>query len=259
MIKKIKLKDYIIILSILLVISFIVNIYIGINMINYKYRIGRESYLKIEDIKQRNESNMDVLNMSIEQGNIKNEDLLKLYKNYDVITSDVMALWEQYAAYKQNSLSLFSKKIDTKKVIENDIHGKIKEYMSVTLNEAMKNKETKLVLSDDYLNHFSTMQELSEKIYNYFEKFNSQTLPNIVGEEREKEVVKNHYWIDMLEGIYDISGDYTNVQWVVSDAKNVNNVESINDEEIARNSINIKNKKSVNTTDNVNTKENKAK
>ena len=44
----------------------------------------------------RNESNMDILLKSIEQGSIKNEEMLKLYKNYDVMSSDIMELWQQF-------------------------------------------------------------------------------------------------------------------------------------------------------------------
>jgi hypothetical protein len=57
---------------------------------NYKYKIGQQSYIEIEDFKQKNEINLDILAKSIEQSNIKNEDLLKLYKNYDAMSSDIM-------------------------------------------------------------------------------------------------------------------------------------------------------------------------
>ena len=215
LIKGIKNIDYIMLISVLLIVSVIVNIYALFKLNDYKYKIGQQSYIKIEDVKQRNESNMDILSKSIEKGNIKNEELLKLYKNYDVITSDIMDLWQQYGAYTQNSLLIFSKKIETNKIMENDIHGKIKEYMVSILNREMKNEKNKLQLENEDLQSFKNMYEISSKIYEYLNKFNEETLKGTTGEDKEKKVIREHYWIDMLEGIYNISDDYVNVQWKI--------------------------------------------
>ncbi|NFA44343.1 UNVERIFIED_ORG: hypothetical protein B2H98_07300 [Clostridium botulinum] len=227
--KKFKTKDYAIIITALFILSLIINIFSYVNIRNYKYRIGKESQISIEDVRQRNESNMDILNMSIDQSCIKNEELLKLYKNYEIITNDIIKLWEQYGEYKTNNFSMFSKKIETKKIIENDVHSRIKEYMFIVLNEAMKNRESGLILSENYLNDFVIMQELSRKIYTYFEEFNSEKLSNFTGIDREKKIIMNNYWIDMLQGIYDISDEYSNIQWSVSDIENVNNIDIINE------------------------------
>lgn len=201
------------IIAILLIVSVIMNIHILFKLNNYKYKIEQQSYIKIEDIKQRNESNMDILLKSINGESIKNEDLLKLYKNYDTMSSDIMELWQQYGSYTQNAVPMFSKSIKTNKVIENDIHGKIKEYMLSTLNREMKNEKSKLQLKNEDLQSFKAMYEISSGIDIYFDKFNEEKLMGITGEEREKKVIKEHYWIDMLEGIYDISDDYVNLQW----------------------------------------------
>lgn len=215
MIKAIKNIDYIMLIALLLIVSVIVNIYALFKLNDYKYKIGQQSYIKIEDVKQRNESNMDILSESIEKGSIKNEELLKLYKNYDVITSDIIDLWQQYGAYTQNSLLIFSKKIETNKIMENDIHGKMKEYMLSVLNREMKNEKSKLQLESEELQSFKDMYEISSRIYEYLNKFNEETLNGVTGEDKEKKVIKQHYWIDMLEGIYDISDDYVNLQWKI--------------------------------------------
>lgn len=201
------------IIAILLIVSVIMNIHILFKLNNYKYKIEQQSYTKMEDIKQRNESNMDILSKSIDGESIKNEDLLKLYKNYDTMSSDIMELWQQYGSYTQNAVPMFSKSIKTNKVIENDIHGKIKEYMLSTLNKEMKNEKSKLQLENEDLQSFKSMYEISSGINIYFDKFNEEKLMGVTGEEKEKKVIKEHYWIDMLEGIYDISDDYVNLQW----------------------------------------------
>ncbi|MBN1039733.1 hypothetical protein DVW12_13580 [Clostridium botulinum] len=227
--EKFKVRDYAIIITVLFTISLIINIFSYVNIRNYKYRIGKESQINIDSVRQRNESNMDILNMSIDQGCIKNEELLKLYKNYEIIAKNTIELWEQYGEYKVNNFSRFSKEIETKKIIQNDVHGRIKEYMFIVLTEAMKNRESGLMLNENYLNDFVIMQELSGKIYHYFEDFNSTKLLNFTGMDREKKIIRNNYWIDMLQGIYDISDEYSNIQWSVSNIENVNNIDIINE------------------------------
>jgi hypothetical protein len=200
-------------MAIVLIVSIIVNIYVIVKLNNYKYKIGQQSYINVEDVKQRNERNMDMLSKCIEEGSIKNEDLLKLYKNYDFITSDIIELWQQYGAYTQSSISIFSKSIQTNKIIENDIHRKIKEYMLSVLNREMRNEKSKLQLKSQDLESFKSMHEISSRIDDYLNKFNEETLKGVTGEDKEKKVIKENYWIDMLAGIYDISEDYVNLQW----------------------------------------------
>ena len=219
MIKGIKNIDYVMIIAIVLIVSIIMNIYAVVKLNNYKYKIGQQSYIKIEDVKQRNESNMDILLKSIEQGSIKNEDLLKLYKNYDVITGDIIELWQQYGSYTQSSISILSKNIKTNKIMENDIHGKIKEYTLSVLNREMRNEKSKLQLQSQDLQYFKAMYEISSRIYEYLNKFNEETLKGATGDDKEKKVIKEHYWIDMLAGIYNISEEYVNLQWKVEVAE----------------------------------------
>lgn len=215
MVRKLKNIDYIMLLSVFLIISMIVNVYTVLKLNNYKYKIGQQSYIKIEDFKQKNEINMDVLSKAIEEGNIKDIDLLRLYKNYDAMSSDVMELWQEYGSYSQNAMLFFSKSIKTDKAVENDIHGKIKEYILSVLNREIKNQADKLVLKDDDLISFKYMYEISSRINEYSSEFNDKTLKNITGQEKEKKVIKEYYWIDMLAAIYSISDDYVNLQWKI--------------------------------------------
>lgn len=226
MVKRFKNIDYVMIISVVLIVSVVVNIYSIMKLNDYKYKVGKQSYLNIEDIKQRNEKNMDILSKGIEAGTIKNEELLKLYKNYDAMSSEIMELWQQYGEYTQNSKIIFSKNIKTNKIVENDIHGKIKEYMLSTLNREMKNERSNLRLEGEDLQSFKYMYEISSRIYESFNKFNDENLKGITGEEKEKKVIKEHYWVDMLQSIYDISNDFINVQWKIeAQTEEIENVE----------------------------------
>lgn len=211
--KKLNKSEVIIGLICMLTLSISLNVYSLFKSKEYRYRIGQQSYTKIEDIRQRNESNMELLNKSIDSKSIKNEEILKLYKNYDVMSSDIIDLWQQYSEYKQNSITSFSKNIDTDKVIQNDINGKIKEYMLSTLNKEMTNEKNKLELQNEDLKCFEAMEDMANKIYEYFNEFNSDKLKGCQGKDKEKKIVTHNYWIDMLNGIYDISDDYADIQW----------------------------------------------
>ena len=57
-------------------------------------------------------------------------------------------------------------------------------------------------------------------------KFNDENLKGITGEEKEKKVIKEHYWVDMLQSTYDISNDFINVQWKIeAQTEEIENVE----------------------------------
>lgn len=220
MLKKLNKSDVIIGLICILIFSLALNMYSLYKIEDYKYRIGQESYIRIQDIKQRNESNMEILNKSIDSKNIRNEEILKLYKNYDLMSTDIIELWQQYSEYKDNSVTLLSKHIETDKIIQNDINGKIKEYMYSTLTKEMKNEKRKLILEDENLKCFEAMEEMSERIYNYFNEFNSNKLNGCSEEEKQKKIIKNKYWIDMLSGIYGVSDDYADIQWNINSEEN---------------------------------------
>ena len=59
------------------------------------------------------------------------------------------------------------------------------------------------------------LYNMAEKINNYFNTFNEDILKGSTGVEKEKKVIKKHYWIDILEGIYGISDDYVDVEWKI--------------------------------------------
>ena len=199
----------------ILIISIILNVYSAYKVSSYKYKLGQQAYNYIEEIRQRNEGNLEILSKSLKNGKIKNEELLKLYKNYDVIAGDIIGLWQRYASYSQNELNIFTKIIDTNRIIENDIHGQIKEYIICTLNNEMKNEQSNLILVNEDKSCFEAMYNMAEKINNYFNTFNGDILKGSTGVEKEKKVIKKHYWIDILEGIYGISDDYVDVEWKI--------------------------------------------
>ena len=212
---KIKLKSnqFTFVLITLFSISIVLNIYLLSKVNRYNYSVGRESYNYIEEIRQRNEGVMEILNKGIENGSIRNEEMLKLYKNYDVISGNIIKLWQKYVEYTDRSVWIFTKRVECNNIIENDIHGKVKEYMLSTLNKEMKNEEVKLILEGKDLECFKEMEHMSIRIYDYFNEFNENIFKGDSINNREEIILERHYWIDMLNEIHEISSDYIDVEW----------------------------------------------
>ncbi|MGN0143711.1 MAG: hypothetical protein ACI398_01925, partial [Clostridium sp.] len=145
----------------------------------------------------------------LDNGSIRNEEILKLYKYYDVIAYNMIGLWQQYADYVNDSLSVFVRSLESKNIIENDIYEKIKEYMLSTLNKQMKNEQDKLTLEDKDLECFEDMAEMSIRLYDYLNSCSNNKYKKYSNNSK----VKKYYWIDMLDEINKISNDYVNVEW----------------------------------------------
>ena len=94
-------KCFIIIL-IILFISFLLNCYQVMVNKRYKRIIESTCYGNVEEIRIKNESVLSILDRCIKSGNISNEELLKLYKNYSAIASAETNLLEYYLEYKDN-------------------------------------------------------------------------------------------------------------------------------------------------------------
>ncbi len=95
-------KDHTVAIVSILIISIILNVYSAYKVSSYKYKLGQQAYNYIEEIRQRNEGNLEILSKSLKNGKIKNEELLKLYKNYDVIAGYIIVLCQIYSSYSQN-------------------------------------------------------------------------------------------------------------------------------------------------------------
>lgn len=193
----------------MLSISLILNIYSVSKIYRYKYNIAKESYSNIEEIKHRNEGIMEILNNGLENGSIRNEEILKLYKYYDVIACNMIGLWQQYADYANSSLIVYARSLESNNIIENDIYIRIREYISSILNKEMKNEQNRLILEDKDLECFKAMENMSVRLYNYLNTHSD----NKFKKHSFNGDVKKYYWIDMLNEINNISNDYINVQW----------------------------------------------
>lgn len=207
--------DYMLFVVVILLISFLVNVYISIDNYKFKYRVGRESYTNIEKIKSTNKTNNEILNNAIKIGSLDNMELLKLYKNYGELSDSMVSLWDEYSFYEENIsvLDFSKKKIDKNNVVFNDIYGTIEEYFRSLMDEEMKNQSYKVELTGKTLENFNSILIISNKIDSYYDEFYNKNLSSVDIEDREKTIIKKYYWIEMLEDINEINQKYINSEF----------------------------------------------
>lgn len=207
--------DYMLFVVVVLLLSFLVNVYISIDNYKFKYRVGRESYTNIEKIKSTNKTNNEILNNAIKVGSLDNMELLKLYKNYGELSDSMVSLWDEYSFYEENIsvLDFSKKKIDKNNVVFNDIYGTIEEYFRSLMDEEMKNQSYKVELTGKTLENFNSILIMSNKIDRYYDEFYNKNLSSVDIEDREKTIIKKYYWIEMLEDINEINQKYINSEF----------------------------------------------
>lgn len=214
--KKLKGKNYLLVIIVMLLISLIFNVVIIMKNLDYQYRIGIKSYNNIENIKCRSENNIKLLDSVIEVETIYNMDILKLYQSYASISDSFISLWDEYSFYEDSRQSrAATKKIDTKEALLNDINGNIEDYLRSMLEVEMKTNAEKRELSGETLEQFKEMRSLSMEINNFYKDFCENQLKISSDEDKKDKIIKKFYWIDVLEGMNKINGKYSDTDFLI--------------------------------------------
>lgn len=213
---KINKNNYIFLIILILFVSFTTNVYTSIVNIEYKEVIGEENYKSIEEIRNRNEKNLNLLNQCINTKSASNEEILALYKNYCTLSDEFTKLWSNYWNYEnRNILNLKSKNIYMNKLPSNtfeDIEALLYEYLILE----MKNKNEKIQLTGKNLDNFLIMLSLSQDINNYLIDFNTNNYKKDINEEKKiKQAIKNKHWLINLSGIDDILEEYLDYEFIL--------------------------------------------
>ncbi|MGL4772688.1 MAG: hypothetical protein ACRC2K_03895 [Clostridium sp.] len=213
-------NNYVMIIVAILAISFIMNIYVSWDNISYKYRVGKASYLNTEDIRTKNKSNIDILENSIKLGSINNEELLLLYRNYNSMSSDIIQLSNDYNFHKSKSISVFSKgSIKGDQVLKNEVYAKIQEFVLQVLNTNMADGVYATKIEGNLEIDFKVLLDLAENLESFYDEFGIKVLHSVKDEDKEKKIIKEHYWIDILENIDKLSAEYRDYEFQSVKAK----------------------------------------
>ncbi|MBU5488216.1 hypothetical protein KQI77_08725 [Clostridium sp. MSJ-8] len=199
-------------------ISVSLNVFLAVSNYQYKYRTGRESYNNILSVRTLNETNNDMLKNILEIGKIGNADLLKLYTNYNTISENISSLWYEYSNYK-NDRALFTstKDIDTNDALIGEVNSRITEYLKNILELEMETQNFEMILDGDIKTKFTEILYVSDATKEFFEKFSDEHLKGLEGEKRVKSIIKNKYWIDILENLNKIDQQYVDVDFSMPD------------------------------------------
>ncbi|MDY3828887.1 MAG: hypothetical protein SOZ71_08930 [Clostridium sp.] len=195
-------------ISVILIISIIINIFQIMIISEYRHRVGSITYNNIINVKNTNISNNDILLKSIETSTIEITDLLKLYKNYSFISNNIMSLWDEYNFYKNSNYIFTKKEIKTDVMVVNEIHNRIEEYLNVLIQKNINKKVDKIAINGIDLQNFIEMQELSSEIIDFYASFIKENMDGMDTNQRKDIITNEYYWIDILDNIDTITKEY---------------------------------------------------
>lgn len=192
-----------------LLISLGANVYLSINHYIYKEKALKNTYSDMRGVKEKTNLNLETVNTILENGSYTGNEILSVYDNFSNITNRLIELWDDYNFYS-DTIVLNKDRIETGSVLENDVFSRIDEYMRNMLNTIMaKNNNTSYKLTDKEKRDFIKIKELLSDISNMFNEYDKKELNGLENEARENAVMKNDYWVDMLDKINNISRKFS--------------------------------------------------
>lgn len=201
---------------VIMFISFSINVYSSVMNSRYKILVGKETYTSLAEVKSRNESTLNTLTQCIKAKSIDNEELLSLYKNYTSISEEFINLWTKYKDYGKEEIITIGKK---NKILNefkpNEVYSRLENLIFEYVNSQMKNKEEKLLLTDNILDNFIVMESMSKQLDDYYKNFDNKYFSNMDEERKKIEMIKECYWIESLKGMNSIMEPYLNYEFTI--------------------------------------------
>lgn len=203
-----KKSSYMLIVTSVLLISLLLNVYQKIDGSIFKKEIGNEINKSVEEIRTRNESILLTLEGCLVSESITKEEVLTLYKNYSLISISELNLWEKYLNNIENSWFKKDDKVNLAESNQNNIFANIEDLIySLLLNSVSDNTDS-IKLNEKLLVDIAVMKEISYELNEYFNVFMSEKLGNLEGEDKAKKMINKEYWIDILNYIESINNKY---------------------------------------------------
>lgn len=205
-----KKSSCILTITFILLISLSVNVYQNLTNSKFKKEIGNEIYKSIEEIRTRNESILLTLDGCVSSQNITKEEILNLYKSYNLINIAELNLWEKYLKNIEDSWFKKGNKLDIAESSQNEVFANIEELIYNILLNYMADNVDSIKLDENMAMDISVMKQISDELNTYLNDFMDKYLNNLEGEEKAEKMINKGYWIDILKGIEDINSKYKN-------------------------------------------------
>ena len=219
---KIAKKDkFLILVSVILFISFILNCYQVIINKRYKSIIELTCYKNIEEIRIKNENILSILDSCIKAENISNEELLTLYKNYLTISNKETELLEYYLEYKDNpTIKTTNNNATIESGDTSKFYWEIEELVYSYIQRDLSEKAESMKIVDEKLEDFNILKNISEELNNYYINFYNEKCTDLDETSRAEEIIKNAYWIEILQEIQNINQDYIDYEFTYENLDN---------------------------------------
>ncbi|WP_160674216.1 hypothetical protein [Clostridium sp. C8-1-8] len=210
---KIKNSQYISFIVMILLISFIVNVFLSFDNGGYKERIGKKSSDELEDIVHRNETIKDILTNSIQSKCILKTDLVKMSSQYDQLYLSIWGLMDDYSYYKTSKKLLVKDDGNIDYDVTNDTVSKIKLYMNKFVESNISLSGDKIELKTNDLLNFQKMNDFSKELDSYFKNTIKKNSSDGTYDGMKDKLEGKNYWIDMLNNVFNISNKYSNFEF----------------------------------------------
>ena len=203
---------------IILIISFIMNIYLSIMNNRYKEKIAKENYNILVDIKSRNENALNIIRQCLKSETVNSQELFSLYENYSYINDAYSKLWINYNDYgKEEILDIDFIKGNDEIIETNLIYSRIEDLIYEYMTKKLENELEVIDLKGQTLQNFILMKLLSEDISDYYERLNNTDFYGLTDEEKEFRLVNKNKWIDSLADISSIMEKYMDKEFVFAE------------------------------------------
>ncbi|MBE6052930.1 MAG: hypothetical protein E7212_03295 [Clostridium sartagoforme] len=210
---KISKNSCVLLMIFVLLVSLCINVYTSIMNSRYKVLIGQERYKSVEEIRNRNENSLNILNQCIKAKVVNNEELLALYKNYSSISKEFTNLWLNYKEYGKEDIISIDKKSKITNEVPSEVYSRVESLLYEQLNYEMKTYSEKIILSGEVLDNFISMYNMSNELNEFYNEFNETKLKNIEVDDREDIYIKKDYWVDVLKGVNSAIEPYSNYEF----------------------------------------------
>lgn len=210
---KINKNNSVFLIVCILLISLLTNVYTSIMNSQYKVLIGKETYKSVEEIRNRNESVLTILDQCLKAKSVSNEELLSLYKSYSSISEEFINLCSNYNDYVKEKIISLNNKSKESNEISNEVYSRVESLLFEYLRLEMKNHNEKIVLEGEVLNNFTAMYNMANELNNFYKEFNETNLKNI--DKKESTYIRKKYWVDILKGINSIADSYINYEFTI--------------------------------------------
>lgn len=218
--KKGKTEVYFYFIIGVLLVSFLVNVYMGVLEGSYKKRVFTKSYISIHDISSKNVNVNKTLQVATRENKIKKTELIKLKQLYDGIYDKSLSLVDDSMFYNDENIVGTKSQDATQLVNILAIYEKVRPYLTKLLEENMCNTDEYIYINGKNASYFNVLYEVSNETNEYFEKLVKDQTKNGTFDELRTKLQNKSLLETVLKDISKINSKQNAVDFSLEQIKN---------------------------------------